>query len=139
VRLELTAAPTVEASAIAVQRVLLNIMMNAVKYSPPGTPVAVRIDKRGRWGVIEVEDHGRGMSRIEVRRAFDRFWQADATRGGEGSGLGLSIVQDIVTTLHGDVTIMSVPRRGTTVRVRLPLSRSSHNVVRTVDTTADTV
>lgn len=139
VRLEVGSEPTVEASAVAVQRVLLNIMVNAVRYSPPDSPVAVRIVKRGRWGMIEVADQGRGMSRIEARRAFDRFWQADTSRGGEGSGLGLSIVQDIVTSLRGDVTITSAPGRGTTVRVRLPLSRSSHDVLRTVETTADSV
>ncbi|KJL43779.1 sensor histidine kinase [Microbacterium trichothecenolyticum] len=134
-----TGRPTVEASAAALQRVLLNVLVNACRYSGDDTLVGVRVFARGRWAVVEVEDHGIGMTPAEVRHAFDRFWQADPSRGGEGSGLGLSIVRDIVISLRGRVSISSRPGAGTTVRLRLPLSRSSHDRLRSVKATADSV
>ncbi|WP_223585441.1 HAMP domain-containing sensor histidine kinase [Microbacterium sp. OVT16B] len=116
-----------------VERVLLNLLVNAEKYSD--ADVDVRIRAAGGWGEVVVRDAGKGMTRAQVRRAFDRFWQADPSRAGEGSGLGLSIVREIVTSLGGRVALTSVPDVGTTVRVRLPLSRSSHAGLRNVGET----
>jgi len=127
--------PRVAAPAAAVQRVLVNVMVNASRYSAADTPVIVRVERRRRRAVVEIADRGNGMTREQARRAFDRFWQADPSRGAQGSGLGLSIVRDILTSLHGDVSLRSRPGIGTTVRVRLPLSRSSHTAAPTVETT----
>ncbi|BDV31611.1 sensor histidine kinase [Microbacterium terricola] len=139
VAIEIAGQPKVEASSAALQRVLVNILVNACRYSSEDTTIVARVFSRGRWAVVEVEDRGIGMTRSESRRAFDRFWQADPSRTGEGSGLGLSIVREIVNSLRGDISISSVPGAGTTVRVRLPLSRSSHDPVRSVEATADSV
>ena len=139
VDIAVTGQPIVAASPAAAQRVLTNVLVNACKYSGEESPVAVRIFARGRWGVVEVEDHGIGMTSTESRNAFDRFWQADPSRAGEGSGLGLSIVREIVTSLRGDVSIDSTPGAGTVVRVRLPLSRSSHDGPNSVEPTAESV
>ncbi|WP_457099340.1 sensor histidine kinase [Microbacterium sp. P5_E9] len=139
VMVTVTGQPKVVASAAAVQRVLTNLLVNACRYASDDTRVSVRVFAKGRWGVIEVEDHGIGMSAVESRRAFDRFWQADPSRASEGAGLGLSIVRDVVTSLRGHISLSSTPGEGTTVRVRLPLSRSSHDPLRSVGATADSV
>lgn len=139
VRIDVTGQPRVEASAAALQRVLLNILVNACRYSSEESTVAVRVFARGRWAVVEVEDRGIGMTRAQARHAFDRFWQADPSRAGEGSGLGLSIVREIVSSSRGDISIRSQPGVGTTVRVRLPLPRSSHDPTRSVEATAGSV
>lgn len=125
----------VEASATAVDRILLNLLVNAEKYSDAGTAIRVRIMAARRWGEIEIRDAGTGMTREQMRRAFERFWQADPSRAGAGSGLGLTIVRDIVTSLGGRVSLASVPGSGTTATVRLPLSRSSHGLLRNVGET----
>ncbi len=139
VTVTVTGQPRVVASAVAVQRVLMNILVNACRYSSEDTSVLVRVFTKGRWGIIEVVDHGIGMSSVESRHAFDRFWQADPSRASEGAGLGLSIVRDIVSSLRGHISLSSTPGIGTTVRVRLPLSRLSHDPLRSVDATADSV
>lgn len=123
VRITQEGTPKVQGAASAVERILVNLLVNAEKYSPPGAPVVVHVAAVGRWGQVEITDIGVGMSRTEVRRAFDRFWQADPSRGDGGSGLGLAIVRDLVESLRGRVTLMSAPARGTVARVRLRLSR----------------
>lgn len=129
----------VRGSASALQRVITNLLVNACRYSDPDSAVVVRLGSRARlagragWATIEVSDSGIGMNAAQLAHAFDRFWQADPSRAEEGSGLGLSIVRDIVTSLRGDVSIESIPGAGTTVRVRLPLSRSSHDPLRNVE------
>lgn len=117
----------------AVDRILLNLLVNAQKYSD--ADVHVRILAARGWGEVVISDAGKGMTRAQVRRAFERFWQADPSRAGEGSGLGLSIVREIVVSLGGRVSLTSTPDVGTDVRVRLPLSRSSHAYLRNVGET----
>lgn len=129
------ARAVVAASATAVDRILLNLLVNAERYSDAGTTIGVRVLAVRRWGEIVIQDAGTGMTPAQVRRAFDRFWRADPSRAGEGSGLGLSIVREIVASLGGRVSLTSAPGVGTTVRVRLPLSRSSHGALRSVGAT----
>lgn len=131
IRVEVLADPRVDASAPALRQVFINLFVNACRYSD--AVVTVRVSAAGRRGVVEVIDAGIGMTRLEAKRAFDRFWQADQSRTGEGAGLGLSLVRDIVTSLRGDVRIQSTLGSGTTVRVRFPLSRSSHGALRSVE------
>lgn len=129
--------PGVDASATAMQRAVLNLLVNARKFSAGDSLIEVHVSARGHWGVVEVADRGIGMTPIEVRRAFDRFWQADPSRAGAGSGLGLSIVREIAASLGGDVALSSEPGVGTTVRLRVPLSRT-HDAERGVVAVAQT-
>ncbi|MGH3691561.1 MAG: sensor histidine kinase [Microbacterium sp.] len=130
-----TGSPRVSGPASAIERILVNLLVNAEKYSPLNAPIRIRVDASRRWGLIEIEDAGRGMSRAEVRRAFDRFWQADSSRADQGSGLGLAIVHELVESLHGRIALSSEPGTGTVARVRLPLSRSSHGRFRSFEPT----
>ena len=139
VEIEVASRPMVAISDAAAQRALVNVLVNACRYSDPASLVSVRVSNRGRWGLVDVVDRGIGMSADQTRHAFDRFWQADPSRSAEGSGLGLSIVRDICASVGGKVSISSEPGVGTTVSVSLPLSRSSHDARRTVDMTAHPV
>jgi len=73
---------------------------------------------------VTVADTGLGMSPAEVERAFDRFWRAPSSRDVAGHGLGLSLVNQIVVSQGGSVTIKSAQGRGTTVAITLPGDRA---------------
>lgn len=107
------------------ERVLNNLLENAVRYSPAGTEVAVSIRREGDEAVIAVHDQGKGISPEEQKHIFERFYRGNATRHGEGLGLGLYIVNEIVSHHGGRLTLESAPGRGTTFTVRLPLTPGS--------------
>ena len=106
-------------------QVLLNILSNAYKYSPQGGDVVVRYctessaETPSRVGV-EVQDQGIGMTAEQVLRVCERFYRADSSGQISGTGLGMSIVKEIVDLHGGDVEVQSQPGVGTTVRVWLP-------------------
>ena len=104
-------------------RALLNIVTNALRYSPPGSVVAVTLARRGAHARFSVVDHGVGMTRDEQGMAFERFWRADSSRASDGRGLGLSIVSEIVRLHDGKVDLESQLGVGTTASIELPLSR----------------
>jgi two-component system, OmpR family, sensor kinase len=101
-----------------------NLVRNALEHTPAGTPVVVHVKADRACGYLAVTDTGPGLSPEAASKAFDRFWRDDAARTGGGSGLGLSIVQAIAEALGGSATIRSVPGRGATFEVAIPLDRS---------------
>ncbi len=107
------------------QQVITNLISNAYKYSPGGGEVSLyyRMEKlTGRSMVgIEVKDHGIGMTKEQQARVFERFYRADTSGKIPGTGLGMSIVKEIVDIHHGEIAIQSVPGQGTTVTVWLPV------------------
>ncbi|MFE7188702.1 sensor histidine kinase [Kitasatospora sp. NPDC057541] len=113
-----TAPWYVHADAAALERAVINLLDNAVKYSPPGGTVEVRLDA----GVLTVRDHGPGIPPDELPYVFDRFWRSPSSRQLPGSGLGLSIVAQSVREAGGEVSLG--PARdggpGTLATVRLP-------------------
>lgn len=104
------------------RQVVANLVANAVVHTPPASPVEVRAFADHSRAVLEVEDHGRGMTPDVAERAFERFYRADPSRSrsGGGTGLGLSIVRAIVEAHAGAVSLRSALGEGTTVRVELP-------------------
>ncbi len=116
--------PPVPGDAAALRQVLINLLANAIDATePPGTiVVGARVlspNGRGPQMEITVSDSGHGMSEEEVRRVFEPFYTTKAP--GRGTGLGLAIVDHIVRAHGGQVVVESMPGRGTTMRVRLPL------------------
>ena len=103
------------------QRVVANLLGNAIKYTPAGGRVTVRLHQRADRAVIEVVDTGVGIPGQDLPRVFDRFFRGDESRSTPGNGLGLSYARSIVRAHGGDVTAESVPRQYTTFRVSLPL------------------
>jgi signal transduction histidine kinase len=99
---------------------LSNVIANACKYSPPGAPIAVRLVARAQEVGVRVEDRGEGMDEETRRRVFERFYRAESAAATAGTGLGMSIVKEIVDIHGGRVEIESAPGAGTAVTLWLP-------------------
>ncbi|MFF4785115.1 ATP-binding protein [Streptomyces griseorubiginosus] len=118
---ELTIAASLEpwytrAEPAALERAVVNILDNAVKFSPEGGTIEVRLD----GGVLTVRDHGPGIPAEELPHVFDRFWRSPSARALPGSGLGLSIVARTIQQSGGQVTLDHADGGGTVATVRLP-------------------
>ena len=107
---------TVLGDADALARALSNVLRNADKYSPPGTPIVVVVGPEG----VFVEDAGPGIPVAERSLIFERFYRRDVDRSQPGSGLGLSIVAGIVHAHGGSVVAEDAPAGGARVGFRLP-------------------
>jgi signal transduction histidine kinase len=110
-----------EASRLA--QLLDNLVSNAVKFTPDGGRVSVRVARRPDRAVLEVVDSGMGIPADEVNRLFERFFRSSTVseRQIEGTGLGLYITKAIVEAHRGRITVESEEGAGTTFRVELPL------------------
>jgi len=110
---------------LRLREMLLNLVANAVKYSPPGETVELSLNRSGNQAQLKVADHGIGISSEDQSRIFDRFFRADAARAfsSEGTGLGLAICQWIVEAHHGFIHVHSVPHEGTCFTLLFPLAR----------------
>jgi two-component system OmpR family sensor kinase len=99
-----------------------NVIGNALRHTPAGTPVDVRLSGDERHAVLEVVDHGPGLSPDARNRVFERFYRVDEsrTRAAGGAGLGLSIVAALVAAHGGVVSVEDTPGGGATFRVVLP-------------------
>lgn len=113
---------TVVADRLAFSRVLANVLINAVRYSPEGTPIAVVLSADQSQGRVVVADRGRGIEEADLESVFDEFVRGSRARSDGGSGLGLFSVHQLVDAQHGSVRIASVPGEGTTVTIALPLA-----------------
>jgi two-component system OmpR family sensor kinase len=105
------------------RQVLLNLVANAASHTPAGTSIEVAARSERDEAVIEVADHGEGLTPEDAERVFERFFRVDAARArgdGGGSGLGLAIVAAIVAAHGGRVEVESTPGHGARFRVRLP-------------------
>ncbi|MGQ5634532.1 MULTISPECIES: ATP-binding protein [unclassified Streptomyces] len=121
-RLDLPDEPAlVSADAARIQQVLVNLLGNARKHTPPGTTVVARVQRRGAWMCVDVEDNGQGIPPELLPHVFERFARGDSARSrATGStGLGLAIVQAVAAAHGGAVTVDSVPGR-TVFTVHLP-------------------
>jgi len=103
-----------------VSRILLNLISNAVKYSPNGGEVRLELDRQGDWLVLRVHDQGVGIHEEDLENIFEPFFRAEDARAIKGTGLGLSIVKDCVERHQGRISVQSVYGRGSTFIVELP-------------------
>ena len=122
-RCEAAPAVTVEGDAGWLQRLLLNLIDNAVKFTPEHGRVILRVMRDGDTARVEVQDTGVGLSPADARQAFERFFRADPARSSAcpGAGLGLSLVQWIASEHGGAVTVRSRLAEGSTFTVVLPV------------------
>ncbi len=115
------------------KQVFLNLVSNAIKYTPQGGRVAVQMEEEDGWAVVRVSDTGPGIPPEDLPHVFERFYRADKARSrGKGFGLGLSIVYWIVKHHGGRIDVTSQLGQGTTFTVWLPLysedeAKSDHN------------
>jgi two-component system OmpR family sensor kinase len=108
------------------RQVLANLVGNVARHTPAGTPaqLAVGVTDDGARGVLEVRDHGPGVSSEQAQHVFERFYRADSSRNraSGGSGLGLAIVAAIVGAHDGHVAVRDTPGGGLTVRIEVPVA-----------------
>ena len=113
------------------RQVISNLMSNALTHTPDGSPITVRIlagQQEGKpavpCAILEVTDHGPGLTQEQASRVFERFYRADQARGRRtgGSGLGLAIVAALVDAHGGTVSVDTEPAHGATFRITLPLA-----------------
>lgn len=107
------------------ERAIVNLIDNAVKYSPEGEPVEIELTTSSGCE-LTVRDHGPGISPEDLPHVFDRFYRGAEARGRPGSGLGLAIVRQVVGQHGGTVTAERAPGGGTLMRVVLPEAESLH-------------
>ena len=113
----------VNGNADRIKQLLLNLVSNALKFTPPEGTITLNLRLEDYDCVLEVADTGIGISPEDQQRIFDRFYQADASRTrvtGEGAGLGLSIAKWIVDAHHGTIGVRSELGKGTTFFIKIP-------------------
>lgn len=107
-------------NAQLMQQVWLNIINNAVKFTPRGGKIGVKLVREGGGLKVSISDTGIGMSEEVAAHVFDKYYQGDSSRSTAGNGLGLSIARHIVTLAGGDISVRSRPGEGSTFTVTLP-------------------
>ena len=130
IRLDVTSDPainTVLTDSDKLERILLNLLFNALKFTPAGGKVEVKAKRENGELVLEVSDTGTGISEEQLPFIFDRFWQADTSsqRKYHGVGIGLALVKELVEIQGGKVAATSEIGKGTHFTLRLPYQESS--------------
>lgn len=108
-------------------RLVSNLIINAIQYTPTGGRVTVILDQSDHYALIEIQDTGIGIAQSEQTRIFERFYRVNSDRSrhsGGGSGLGLAIAQAIAQSHHGSIQVQSLLGRGSTFTMRLPLKEA---------------
>ena len=115
-------APHAAADRMVLRQALINLVDNAIKFSPVGGRIRIRVADTDGEGVIEVIDSGSGIDAAARKRIFDRFYRADSGEDAPGTGLGLSIAKWAVEANGGHLTLEHSDAHGSTFRVTLPLA-----------------
>jgi two-component system phosphate regulon sensor histidine kinase PhoR len=115
--------PAVSGAEERLGQVIMNLVHNAVKFSPDGGDVTIRVEERAPDVLVSVEDHGIGIPRGSQDRVFERFYKVDRARvRGGGTGLGLSIARHVVQGHGGRIWVVSEEGRGSTFSFALPIA-----------------
>lgn len=102
------------------QQVWINLIDNAIKFSPPGGEIEIALYASDAIKV-RVRDNGPGMDEVTLARIFDKFYQGDSSHSDQGNGLGLSLVKRILDLCGGQIRVKSIPGEGSTFTVELPI------------------
>ena len=126
VRTDAMASATVRGDATALRRALLNLIENAIKYTPPGGKVELSLTTADGMAVITVSDTGIGLDPADANRIFEPFVRLDAARARDtgGAGLGLTIARSIAVAHGGTLSVESHPGAGSRFVLRLPLAQA---------------
>jgi heavy metal sensor kinase len=116
----------VRGNAVALRRVLMNLVENALKYNRDGGDVVVSLDRRGDRAVLNIRDTGIGIAPEDLEKLFQRFFRVDRarSRASGGAGLGLAICKSFVTAHGGSIRVSSTPGQGSVFSVELPLDEN---------------
>lgn len=103
------------------RQAIANLMTNALRHTPDGSPIEVTVASDGSNATVTVRDHGPGLDDEALAHAFDRFWRADSARVGSGTGLGLAIVAGIADEHGGSVAAANADGGGARFTIRIPV------------------
>ena len=119
--------PSIMVDRSAIRQAITNLIDNAIKYSGESKKVIVQAYTENQYLIISIKDFGIGIKKEEIDKVFERFYRGgdELTRTVKGSGLGLTLVKQIVDVHHGSVHVESEPGRGSTFSVRLPIPGAS--------------
>lgn len=123
-----TSTPVVRGNSDRVEQVLINLLDNALRYSPASSTISVEISGSDGFAEIRVCDEGPGLSEEDQERVFERFYRVDKARSRDhgGSGLGLAITRQIIENLGGKIWVKSSPGEGCCFAFTLPCANSDH-------------
>ena len=121
--------PTIFGDRDKLQAALVNLVGNAVKYTPEGGEIIVRCGVRGEWIHIDVQDNGPGIPEDEQSKVFEKFYRASNAEDSEqrGNGLGLAFTREVVRMHGGDVELASRLGEGATFTMKLPIAGQSRS------------
>lgn len=108
-----------------ITRAILNLIDNAIKYTPNNASVSISLHKKNEQAVVAIKDSGFGIPEKDLSHIFERFYRGSRASKTFGSGLGLAIAQGIIRAHHGDIKITSQVGKGTAVTIFLPLAKVS--------------
>ncbi len=114
--------PEVLADPIRLEQVLVNLLHNAIKFTPPGGVIKIYVELTPMTITFVVEDNGIGISSKDLPRIFERFYKGDRSRAGEGTGLGLAIARHLVEAHGGNIWAESEEGKGSSFYFSIPLS-----------------
>ncbi len=120
--------PLLRADRTRIGQVLLNLIHNAVKFTPAGGAIHLSVSEQGGWIVYQVEDTGVGVDPAEIDRLFERFYKADRSRRSHGAGLGLAIAKHVVQAHGGSIEAQRNRPHGMVLTFRLPVAGPSEFV-----------
>ncbi|HEY3857608.1 MAG TPA: ATP-binding protein [Verrucomicrobiae bacterium] len=120
---------TVEGDRARIKQIVVNLLDNAIKYTPRGGSISLNVRAAEEKAIIEVADTGIGIPATALPHIFERFFRVDEARSRDagGAGLGLAIVKSICAAHGGSVRVESAPSQGSRFKVELPLAKSARN------------
>lgn len=104
-------------------QVWINVLGNAIKFSNEKEEIKISLHQHNDWATIQIIDHGIGISKADLVRVYDKFYQADTAHSTMGNGLGLALVKKIIDLSHGQINIESELNKGTIVTIDLPIEK----------------
>ena len=117
--------PMVPMDPVLIQQVIVNLLENAIRYTPESSPIEVEVSRVGDEAIVQVKDRGPGIDEEESKRLFDRFYRGRSAAALDGgAGLGLTICRSIVEAHGGTISIANRPDGGACARFSLPLGRA---------------
>jgi signal transduction histidine kinase len=111
---------TVHGNSDALKQILLALLENAVKHTPPETAITLAAAAHNRHVTIQVSDDGPGIAPLHLPHIFDRFYRGDTARTNPGTGLGLAIANELAQAQNGTITVQSQPGQGSTFTLTFP-------------------
>lgn len=120
--------PLIQGDEVLLEQVLVNVVSNAIKYSPDGSEVSIDVHTEADSVIISVRDSGMGLEEADQERIFDKFYRAHKTKHVPGTGLGLAICKGIVELHDGTISAAPAPDQGTIITIRLPLSEKNKSM-----------